>query len=188
MKRFLSVLMLVSGLMLAGGASAVPVTWTIPATNLSGSGNSISGTFVYDADTNTTSNINLTQTNNSVSSTLTVAGGNDGGYVRFVVANSVAQQGAYLSSLNLTNAGGNVTITNGDLGIGECTIIGSGGLCNNIGGPGAFNTSSVIVSAQTPTPPAPPQPIPTLSEWAQIMMMLMMIATAGFYGWRMKQR
>ncbi len=35
---------------------------------------------------------------------------------------------------------------------------------------------------------APPQPIPTLSEWAQIMMMLMMIATAGFFGWRMKQR
>lgn len=39
-----------------------------------------------------------------------------------------------------------------------------------------------------PTPPTPPQPIPTLSEWAQIMMMLAMIATAGFYGWRMKQR
>jgi len=37
-------------------------------------------------------------------------------------------------------------------------------------------------------PPAPPQPIPTLSEWAQIMMMLAMLATAGFYGWRMKQR
>jgi hypothetical protein len=36
---------------------------------------------------------------------------------------------------------------------------------------------------------APPtQPIPTLSEWAQIIMMLAMIATAGFYGWRMKQR
>jgi hypothetical protein len=32
-----------------------------------------------------------------------------------------------------------------------------------------------------------PNPIPTLSEWAQIMMMLAMIATAGFYGWRIKQ-
>lgn len=41
----------------------------------------------------------------------------------------------------------------------------------------------------TVTPPPPsPNPIPTLSEWAQIMMMLAMIATAGFYGWRMKQR
>lgn len=39
-----------------------------------------------------------------------------------------------------------------------------------------------------PTPPPAPQPIPTLSEWAQLMMMLAMIATAGFYGWRMKQR
>jgi hypothetical protein len=33
-----------------------------------------------------------------------------------------------------------------------------------------------------------PAPIPTLSEWAQIMMMLMMIATAGLYGQRMKPR
>jgi hypothetical protein len=32
-----------------------------------------------------------------------------------------------------------------------------------------------------------PSPIPTLSEWAQIMMMLAIIATAGFYGWRMKR-
>ena len=31
------------------------------------------------------------------------------------------------------------------------------------------------------------QPIFMLSEWAQSIMMLMMIATAGLYGWRMKQ-
>lgn len=36
--------------------------------------------------------------------------------------------------------------------------------------------------------PTPPQPIPTLSKWAQIMMMFLMIATAGFCGWRIKQR
>jgi hypothetical protein len=36
--------------------------------------------------------------------------------------------------------------------------------------------------------PPPPQPIPTLSKWARIMMMFLMIATAGFYGWRIKQR
>ena len=48
-------------------------------------------------------------------------------------------------------------------------------------------TITVQIGSAAPTPP-PPNPIPTLSEWAQIMMMLAMIATAGFYGWRMKQR
>lgn len=38
-----------------------------------------------------------------------------------------------------------------------------------------------------PGPPTPSQPIPTLTKWAQIMMMLVMLATAGLYGWRMKQ-
>jgi IPTL-CTERM motif len=47
-----------------------------------------------------------------------------------------------------------------------------------------IQTKSALISYLT----APPQPIPTLSEWAQILMMLAMIATAGFYGWRMKQR
>jgi alpha-tubulin suppressor-like RCC1 family protein len=37
-------------------------------------------------------------------------------------------------------------------------------------------------------PPTPANPIPTLSEWAQITMMLVMAATGGLYGWRTKQR
>jgi hypothetical protein len=62
------------------------------------------------------------------------------------------------------------------------------------GGPfdsdGAVNQSVTdpIGPANAPTPPPAPQPIPTLSEWAQVMMMLAMIATAGFYVWRKKQR
>ncbi|NBS17472.1 MAG: IPTL-CTERM sorting domain-containing protein [Gammaproteobacteria bacterium] len=40
--------------------------------------------------------------------------------------------------------------------------------------------------ATTPTPS--PAPIPTLSEWAKITMMLIMILAVGFYGWRTKQR
>jgi hypothetical protein len=47
-------------------------------------------------------------------------------------------------------------------------------------------TQSAIALIVYPSPV--PQPLPTLSEWAQIMMMFLMIATAGFYGWRMKQR
>ena len=36
-------------------------------------------------------------------------------------------------------------------------------------------------------PPIPANPIPTLSEWAQITMMFMMIATVGVYRWRMRR-
>jgi hypothetical protein len=39
------------------------------------------------------------------------------------------------------------------------------------------------VSSVTPSP----APIPTLSEWAQIMMMFLMIVTVGWYGRRLKQ-
>jgi hypothetical protein len=52
--------------------------------------------------------------------------------------------------------------------------------------PGGTNAANTLFTYTAP--PAPSNPIPTLSEWAQIMMMLIMIATAGFYGWRMKQR
>lgn len=66
-------------------------------------------------------------------------------------------------------------------------------------GPRAAGTVDVVVTTEGGTgtledgftyqaPPAPPNPIPTLSEWAQIVMMLAMIATSGLYGWRMKQR
>ena len=40
----------------------------------------------------------------------------------------------------------------------------------------------VIAAAPTPAP------IPTLSEWAEIMMMFLMIVTVGLYGRRLKQR
>ena len=50
------------------------------------------------------------------------------------------------------------------------------------------DTVTININSSAPNPPVPPQPIPTLSEWAQIVMMLIMIATAGFYGWRMKQQ
>jgi hypothetical protein len=49
-------------------------------------------------------------------------------------------------------------------------------------------STSAASAAAIPLAPPTPQAIPTLSEWTQIVMMLAMIATAGFYGWRMKQR
>lgn len=49
------------------------------------------------------------------------------------------------------------------------------------------NSQSLNLVVGGVVPPPPPNPIPTLSELAQVMMMLAMIATAGFYGWRMKR-
>lgn len=46
------------------------------------------------------------------------------------------------------------------------------------------NAVEVLVSNVSPVPVS----VPALGEWAQFMMMLAMIATAGFYGWRIKQR
>ena len=62
MKRFLSVFLLISGLLMAGGANATSVTWTIPTTALTGSATytSVSGTFAWDAVNQVVSNVNVT--------------------------------------------------------------------------------------------------------------------------------
>jgi hypothetical protein len=54
-----------------------------------------------------------------------------------------------------------------------------------VGSPTMIKTATGLIAYPVPTPP---QPIPALSEWTQMVMMIMMIATAGFYGWRIKRR
>lgn len=175
-KRFVALLMLAGGLLMASGANAVPITWTIPATTLSGTGNSISGTFVYDANTNTTSSINLTSTISGTTTTLTYAGSNAGGYVRFqgaAVAVVSSTPSAYLLSTGLTNAGGSVTISVNDLGNGLCNGA-SGGICISAGFTGT-NSSSVTVTGVAVAP------IPSLSEWTQLLLALMTIMLVGWH-------
>ena len=78
-----------------------------------------------------------------------------------------------------------------------CTIVGSvltptggTGVCQVTAAQGAYgNYQAQTTTFNITVTAAPsPAPIPTLSEWAQIMMMFMMILTVGFYGWRTKQR
>ena len=78
-----------------------------------------------------------------------------------------------------------------------CTIVGTvltptggTGVCQVTAAQGAYGNYQAQTSTFniTVTAAPSPAPIPTLSEWAQIMMMLMIIATVGFYGWRMNQR
>ena len=164
---------------MAGGANATPVTWRIPPTTL-GVGNSISGTFVYDADTGTTSSINLSSTISGTTTPLTYPGSNTGGYLRFqasavaVVPPGPGTTGAFLPSTGLTNAGGSVTIA-AFLGNGECVSVSAAGLCDNFN-PAGLNTSPVTITSI----PAPAS-IPSLSEWAQLMLGLMVLTMIGWH-------
>jgi len=164
----------------AGGANATPVTWTIPPTPLSGSGNSISGTFVYDADTNTTSSINLSSTISGTTTPLTYPGLNSPyssiNYLRFQAsALAVAGTNAFvLPSTGMTNAGGSVTIpATAFLGIGPCAGVTAAGICGNV-----FPLVGSIISTVTVTAPSA---VPSLSEWTQLLLGLMVMTVIGWH-------
>ncbi len=182
-KRLLMSFLFMGGLGAAAGANAVPLMWTIPSTPLpylygSITSASIAGTFVYDADTQAVSRVNVTVVLNGTSYPIT----SSAPILRdqfLVFTNNVSNgspTGWVLSLQYLTNAGGPAEV---QAIAGLCAVEDSSCISDDYGSGPATLTSST---------PTPPQPIPTLSEWAQIMMMLAMIATAGFYGWRMKQR
>jgi hypothetical protein len=63
----------------------------------------------------------------------------------------------------------------------SCVVTGSDG-----SGSSSSATSNVVTPTAAPTPS--PEPIPTLSEWAKISMMLLMVLTVGWYGRRLKLR
>jgi hypothetical protein len=65
------------------------------------------------------------------------------------------------------------------------TTAGKSYTCTVTGTDGSGSSTSDPSNPVTPAPAPPPvNPIPTLGEWAQIIMMLMMIVTAGVYGRR----
>ena len=140
-------------------ANAVPVNWTIPATTLSGTGNSISGTFTYDRDTGQTSNINITITRNSVTETATIAALTDATYARFTSANSANANAAYVTISALTNAGGTVAGVN--LGVGPCGTC----LTSSIGVDGSANVTLTGTTVSG---------VPTLSGWALMVFAMLM--------------
>jgi hypothetical protein len=147
-------------LFLAPGAFAAPVTWTIAPTTLSGTSNSLSGTFVWNADTQALTSVNVTVMIDGTTSVATLAGSVAGGYLHFEVANSVGAAGAYLASSSLSDAGG---IENAAAGVGACSFL-AGPVCGN-NTPVGSGTATVTGSV-----PATPAPIatPALSTWVMI--------------------
>jgi hypothetical protein len=58
-------------------------------------------------------------------------------------------------------------------------------VASNTGGNSAASATTTPI---TPAPPPAPNPIPTLGEWAKIVMMLMMIGAAGWQTRRVIRR
>ena len=172
--RLLAGLFLIFGVV--GSALADPITWNITSSSLTPTaGNtgpsSISGTFVYDADSNTTSEVNVTIRMEGVLYALTASGSNGGGYVRLMAANSIGGAGAYVNVRNLTNAGGSITEVL--IGVGVCTSV-SPDLCSNL------STKASPSDPITLTGIAPPTPVPTLPFFG----LLLLGGLMGLFGLR----
>jgi hypothetical protein len=235
-RRFLSVFLLMGGLLMGSGVNAADLgTYSVDCTTF----NQPLVDFV-NPQPNDTFTVNITGTCNNTryifgATPITTPG--DGSYsgsqtftftaspagpTQFLVSNSVNWGTRFRFLLPSPPTVSSVTPTSGSTAGGtSITIAGAnftGATAVSVGGnactsvsvvsatsitcstpAGTAGTASVLVTTPGGTnaantlftytaPPTPPQPIPTLSEWAQIMMMLAMIATAGLYGWRMKQR
>ncbi len=120
-------------------------------------------------------------------SPLTPTGTSEGGQVTLATTGGSGGNVIYSASASRTGPGALVCTITGNV----LTVSGGSGTCliTAIQPPSGGYTESttsfnVAVAASNPDP----RPIPTLSEWAQIMMMFLMIATVGFAGWRLKPR
>lgn len=153
-------------------ALAAPVTYTVTGTFTDTNQGGFSGTFVYDADTNLFSAINLSSTAGPGFAPATYNASilpNVPNAVR-VTANGATPLGArcLVLALNgpMTNAAPTLTITQ----TWEGTAADAG--CTSFSGwrPGA---------AGTVTPVVIPAPVPTMTEWAMILMGLLLAGGAA---------
>ena len=178
MKRFIAVSMLAGGLLVANGVSAAPVTWTL--TSSFASPTTVTGTYSYDSDTNSYSNVNLTYYNGTTYFQITYAVPSYSANVRFVGTVNGAQSGSPAVNLGLvspmTNGGGTIQAT--DLQVDTCLTT-SNGQCTVVGLPHLSNLALSASVTGVPLSP-PPQAIPTLSEWTLILLGLIVMATLGW--------
>lgn len=163
----------VLGLALAGAAAAAPVNWTVNATFADTS--TMTGTFTYDAATDTVSNVNVTR--NATLYTAGVSGGGDTVIWFYVPSGGPSEVGqptvAYALAVPMTDAGGVLPIV--QKGYGTCAVPTCQGLSGPVEGPAPGDQ---ISGAVAPT-------VPTLSEWAMILFGLLL---AGGAAWQVQRR
>lgn len=165
----------IATLALPGAASAAPVLWTLSGVAFS-DGGTASGSFVYDADANTYSSINITTTAGSVRGSA-VHGRlhpdphhHAQGAVFTTSAGATTGAPLFQFSLQapLTNAGGSTTIMPGPSVEAACDVG-----CTGYVAP----FRSVVAGAMTGTPV--PAAVPTLSEWAMILLAALLAGGAA---------
>ena len=177
MKRFVAVFLLAGGLLLAGGANAVPVTWSINMTFTSN--DTVVGSFVYDADTNTYSNISVVYTESGTPFTLSACSATCNNN-RFVFATAVGNGNpaidfALSGGQLLTNAGGTINSAAGAFG-GSCFGANCGFVITNNNN---TNQPFALTGVVNPAPTA--KAIPSLSEWTQLLLALMVLTMIGWH-------
>ena len=160
MRRTVFAAALGSVLLAAGPAFAVPLTWYV--NGAFGDGGTITGSFTYDADTNTYSAVSLTVNGGSLSNVVYVTPNTP--FVGPVQLSAVTAAGTgsgqrvanFVFSAPLTNAGGLVllsaTTAEGTCNVG-CSDF-TGGVPARLAAPGGVLTTTA--------------PVPTLGEWAMI--------------------
>ena len=176
MKRFVAVLLLAGGLLMAHGVNAAPVTWTL--TSSFASPTTVTGTYSYDSDTNSYSNVNLTYYNGTTYFPITFAISSYTQNAYFVgTVNGAIQNVSPAVSFGLvspmTNGGGTIQAIN--LIVDTCLAT-LNGQCTVVGVP---HLSNIAISASVTGVPL--SPIPSLSEWTQLLLALMTIMLVGWH-------
>lgn len=166
---------------LAVSASAAPLVWTLQGVTFT-DGGTASGSFMYDAATNTYSNVNITTTAGSVRTGATyhfVAGppnSPDSNFFLQLTIGSGILTGTPAFSLvfpsaGLTASGGTVAVTFG------LEALCSDAVCTGPSGPSRTVTGRASVVASTPNTPAP---VPALSTWG-LGALGMLLAGVGWF-------
>ena len=183
MKRALKFLLAAAVMMTALNALAVPTVWTLAGVTFS-DGGTASGSFVYDADSNTYSSINIVA-NGGTNPTL-----NTSYFFACTVPCSglAPSSGAVLTlsvapSNNLTGLPAFALIfsTSLDNGGGSRSVIGSqNATCNNARCTAPIAPTRTVAAGAIAAVAPPPRLVPTLSNSSLILLGMMMIGVAGF--------
>lgn len=157
------------GLTLAAGAAfAAPVTWNVSGT-LS-DGGTLSGSFVFDPDTNAYSAINITTTAGTLpGATYTVL--HPAATSTILVANTAAGSAAGQPVIALSIAPGLSAAP------GPRTLGNREGACNA----GCSNFEGVDRSLTGTATASSPAPVPTLSQWAMILFAMVLAGGTALF-------